>query len=522
MDEKNSNYYNKLGNEYFSKNLRKKAINSYQQALRLNPGYYPAYNNIGLVLNDIGDYSNAMAYFEQAIDLNANDISHLYNMAHTLENVGNIKEALHYLERIIHLCPNFQKAYSSLLSALNYTFSYAQVIYDTHIKWGNQIESSIVPIENIKVDKEPNRILRVGYVSPDFYRHSVTYFFEPILTNHNKQEVYTVCYSDSSNTDNFTKRLMASANQWHDCRQMNDDDLANLIQKDQIDILVDLSGHTAKNRLLVFARKPAPIQVTYLGYVNTSGLSRMDYRIVDKWTDPIEKVHPHTETLVRLPNTFLCYSPPEDSPPVVKEPMIINNYVTFGSFNAIKKINDATVDLWAQIINAVPSSRLYLKCHAFIDQPTRENYYKKFNAYGISNNRLIFNAFTHSFSDHLAQYHLIDIGLDTYPYNGTTTTCEALWMGVPVITLDSDRHAGRVGLSILQSIGLKGLIAYTEKEYIDIAVSLANNVELISQLRQSLRPLLSSSALCNASEFTHSLESAYREMWYRYCRVSKT
>jgi len=521
MDKKNSDYFNKLGNKYFKNGKRKKAIKLFQKALRLNPNYYPAYNNIGMVLNDIGDYSNAMAYFEQAIDLYAFDINHLYNMAHALENVGDTKKAINYLEKTIHICPSFQKAYSALLSALNYTFSYAQTIYDAHIKWGQQVENSIDPIFIENDNKDTDRLLRIGYVSPDFYKHSVAYFFEPILTNHNKKNFYTVCYSDSINKDDFTKRLMDSASQWHDCRKMSDNELADLIKNDNIDILVDLAGHTANNRLLVFAKKPAPIQVTYLGYVNTTGLSRVDYRIVDKWTDPVEKEYPHTETLIRLPKTFLCYRPPDNSPPVVKEPMIRNRFVTFGSFNAIKKLNDATINLWSEILKAIPSSKLFIKSQAFNDNWTKERFAKKFQANGISHEKLILKGFTHSFSDHLAQYHLIDIALDTYPYHGTTTTCEALWMGVPVITLNSDRHAGRVGISLLTSLGLKEMIADTEQEYIDIAVSLAKKTELISHLRQNLRKLIFKSDLCNAVKFTQDLETVYREMWNKYCKNNK-
>ena len=517
MIDKLPDHYNKIGNRYFKKEQRKKAFHFFQKALRLNPNYYPAYNNIGLLLNDIGDFTNAMAYLEQALEFKPYDINHLYNMAFAFENMGNIQQALHYLEKIIRYYPNFHKAYSALFLDLNYTFTDPKIIYDVHVKWGKQVESMLTPIKHNNENLDLDRIIRVGYISPDFYRHSVSFFFESILSHHATEKIYTVCYSDCPNNDDYTKRLRICANQWHDCRHMDDETLISLIQKDRIDILVDLAGHTVNNRLMVFARKSAPIQVTYLGYVNTTGLTRMDYRIVDHWTDPFNNENPHTEKLVRMPDSFVCYRPPDNSPAVVNAPLLKNGYVTFGSFNEIKKMNDSTIVLWSAIMTEVPLSRLYIKCKAFKDESTKEIFFKKFQKHGIKRDRLIFEGFTHSFTDHLLQYHLIDIGLDTFPYNGTTTTCEALWMGVPIITIKGRNHAGRVGSSLLHSIGLDEFIALNDQEYAIKAISVAQNEKLIVQLRRNLRSMIMNSCLCDATSFTRSLEYAYREMWKYYC-----
>jgi predicted O-linked N-acetylglucosamine transferase (SPINDLY family) len=515
----NSDNYNKIGNSYHKKGQRKKALAYFQKALRMDPNYYPAYNNIGMLLNEIGDFSNAMEYLKQAIDLKPDSVTHLYNLAHTFESIGKIDQAIQYLERIIQLQPNFQRAYSTLLMQLNYTFTSVQKIYQAHVKWGQKVESEIAPVFNQYSDRTFNKILRIGYLSPDLHNHSIVFFFEPVLKHHNNQYMYTVCYNDAVKNDKYTKRLKSYANLWRECHQMDDESLARLIQTDKIDILVDLAGHTVNNRLLVFAKKTAPIQVSYLGYVSTTGLRRMDYRIVDYQTDPADCTNPHTEKLFRLPNTFLCYQPPDDSPSVVNAPLIKNGYVTFGSFNAIKKTNDYTILLWSRILHAVPSSRLYIKSKAFNDKPTQERFRSKFQANGIRSDRLILNGYQLSNLDHLAQYHFVDIGLDTFPYNGTTTTCEALWMGVPVITMTGDRHAGRVGASLLQTIGLKDAVAHNEKDFIHKAVTIAQNKSLIIQLRKNLRTILINSTLCNAQEFTQSLEKAYHDMWHHYCQM---
>jgi predicted O-linked N-acetylglucosamine transferase (SPINDLY family) len=514
---KSCDEYNKIGNLHFRSGRRKKAMECYLKALSLNPNFYSAYNNIGMLLNDNGDYSNAMVYLKKAITLKPDNIYHLYNMAHSLESIGDIAQSIQYLEKIIQIQPDFQKAHSTFLSELNYTLDPIENIYQKHVNWGKQVESKIVPITNHHSDKRSDRILRVGYLSPNFNKHSIIFFFEPLLSHHNRQHVFTVCYSNSNLIDAYTKRLKSHAHLWRECHQLDDESLAHLIQSDKIDILVDLAGHTINNRLLLFARKPAPIQVTYLGYVNTTGLSQMDYRIVDHWTDPVDSVNLHTEKLVRLPNTFLCYRPPDSSPPVVKAPLTRNHHVTFGSFNAGKKISDNTILLWSKILHAVPSSRFYIKGKSFNHKPTQALFLKKFQANGINSDRLIFKGFELSNTDHLAQYHHIDIGLDTYPYNGTTTTCEAFWMGVPVITLYGDRHVARVGASLLQSIGLKELIAFSEADYIQKAVSIAQDTAFIIQLRKNLRSMMVHSVLCDAPAFAQTMENAYREMWYRYC-----
>jgi len=291
----------------------------------------------------------------------------------------------------------------------------------------------------------------------------------------------------------------------------------DLIRNDQIDILVDLAGHTANNHMLLFAKKPAPVQVTYLGYPNTTGLPTMDYRITDEWADPIGQTeHLHTEELTRLPKSFLCYKPPENAPEVLSLPALSKGNVTFGSFNNRSKVTPETVKIWSAILKAVLNSRLILKSKALNDKETCQVLREMFFENGVSPEQIELVGYL-PFEQHLRLYNRIDIGLDTFPYNGTTTTCEAMWMGVPVIALAGESHASRVGVSLLSNVGLSELIAESTEDYIKKAVTLADNLDKLQDLRANLRPLMARSPLMDATGFTRSLEAAYRKMWKRWC-----
>jgi predicted O-linked N-acetylglucosamine transferase (SPINDLY family) len=268
----------------------------------------------------------------------------------------------------------------------------------------------------------------------------------------------------------------------------------------------------------VFARRTAPVQVTWLGYCNTTGVPAMDYRLTDGEADPPGAESQCTETLVRLPNAFLCYTPPSSAPPVAAAPVLANGCVTFGSFNDLAKINDEVVALWADILGAVDGSRIYLKTKALFDSEVREQVHQRFERHGVARNRVLLSGWVQDVGAHLAQYGQVDIGLDTFPYCGTTTTCEALWMGVPVVTLAGARHAGRVGVSINTCVGLREFVAGTRDEYLASARSLAADPKRLRALRVGLRPAMESSALCDGAAFTRGLEAAYRDMWHGACR----
>jgi predicted O-linked N-acetylglucosamine transferase (SPINDLY family) len=291
-----------------------------------------------------------------------------------------------------------------------------------------------------------------------------------------------------------------------------------MVRQDNIDILVDLSGHTGTNRLPVFARKPAPVQVTYLGYPNTTGLSTIDYRLTDAWADPPGKTERwHTETLIRLPHGFLCYRPPNATPAVAPPPVQANGHITFGSFNSLVKTTPAVVACWAHILQQVPDARLVIKNKSFRDPSVCARYQGLFAEHGIAPERLELVGWIDNLNNHLELYHRLDIALDPFPYNGTTTTCEALWMGVPVITLAGHTHAGRVGVSLLSRLDLTDLIAGDPDDYTQRAVRLAQDRATLARLRPRLRPRLQASSLCDGPAFARDVEAAYREMWRGWC-----
>ncbi|HEY9843927.1 MAG TPA: hypothetical protein V6D23_25880 [Candidatus Obscuribacterales bacterium] len=361
------------------------------------------------------------------------------------------------------------------------------------------------------------KVLKIGYVSPIFRHHAAAFFIEPLLMAHDRQNYDVFCYSDVKTPDAMTRRLQSLAGNWRETHGLEHRALAELIHRDQIDILVDLAGHTAHNRLVVFALKPAPVQVTFRDYPNTTGLSTIDYRLTDAWADPpglTERFH--TEELVRLPLGFSCYLPPE-SPAVADLPALSSGYVTFGSFNNLCKLSPATLDLWAGVLRAVPGSRLLLKSLALADAPTCQNFKARFAAQGIAAERLLLQGHSPTFREHLDSYRQVDIALDPFPYNGTTTTCEALWMGLPVVTLAGSTHVARVGVSLLMSLGLKDWIANTQEEYIALARHLAADPAALKQIRAGMRACLRASTLCDAERFTRSVEAAYRTMWQRWC-----
>jgi predicted O-linked N-acetylglucosamine transferase (SPINDLY family) len=295
--------------------------------------------------------------------------------------------------------------------------------------------------------------------------------------------------------------------------------IADQVRQDGIDILVDLAGHTAENRLPVFAYKPAPVQVTWLGYPGTTGMPVMDFRLTDDIADPPGEADKyHSETLVRLPQGFLCYGPPEDAPDVSGLPARQNGHITFGSFNNLPKINPEVIALWSRLLDQVAGSRLLLKSKQFTDEYIRQRFLDLFSACGIAAERLTLLPRVDSTVGHLAIYHQVDIGLDPFPYNGTTITCEALWMGVPVITLRGDRHAGRVGASILTRMGLEDLVSESQDQYVETGIKLAKDMNSIENLRTNLRSRMQSSDLCDGRSFARIIEISFQKLWQNCCQ----
>ncbi len=509
-----------LGNALKALGRLDEAVAAYRHAICIRPGLLQAHCNLGNALCDQGKPDEAIAAFRQALRIKPDHANAHLNLGSTLLEQGKIDEAVAACREAIRLRPDFAEASSNLAFSLNLVDDIsAGETFEAHRAWdarhGRRAPRSAAHAN----DRSIGRRLKVGYVSPDFRLHSVAYFLEPLLRSHDRNDVEVFCYSEVSAPDATTERFKGLADRWTTTVGMSDDALADVIRNDGIDILVDLAGHTAGNRLPVFARRPAPVQVTWLGYPNTTGLEAMDYRLIDGVTDPEGEADAlASETLVRLPGGFLCYGARDDAPAPGPPPCLATGFVTFGSFNNLAKLSGATLDVWARLLTRLPTARLLLKGKPFAEAATRAIYLDRLAERGVAADRIELVGWLPE-REHLALYDRVDVALDPSPYNGTTTTCEALWMGVPVVTLRGDRHAGRVGASLLTQVGLSDLIADSTQAYVETAVALSSDLARLGELRHSLRRRMAASALCDAPSFARKVEAAYRTIWRRWCET---
>ena len=511
----NAEAYSNLGNAYQVEGRIDQAIFCYERAVKLNPDNPEAYNNLGAALKHCGRLEEAVASHRRAIELAPGSAVSLNNLGSAYKHQGKLDEAISCYRRACHLKRDYAEAHSNLILAMQYDpTSGPKEIFCESLAWWQQHGAGKKPdfAHNRKADSEKR--LRIGYVSPDFREHSVSCFFLSLLKAHDRRKLEVFCYAEVRKADKMTARIRTLTDHWRSTVGLTSDEVARRIHEDRIDILVDLAGHTADNRLLVFAGRPAPVLVTWLGYPGTTGMEVMDYRFTDEIADPTGDADKyHSETLIRLPNGFLCYSPPEPSPDVSDLPSLDNKKITFGSFNNLPKMNERVVEIWSRILWHTPGSSLLLKSRQLKDESTKRRYMDLFIKNGVTPDRVNLLPATASISEHLALYNKVDIGLDPFPYNGTTTTCEALWMGVPVVTLRGDRHASRVGASILTRVGLRDLVTSNEDEYVSRAVGLASDLDRLKQLRAGMRRRMMESPLCNPESFARSVENVYEEMW---------
>jgi tetratricopeptide (TPR) repeat protein len=496
----------------------KDAEESYRRGLALKPNSVDGHNNLGVLLESVGRYDEAEESYRRAIAI-APTVPHLHNnLGVLLKESGRLAESLAAHRQAVTLDPRLPAGRSNLLYMLNYDETVSpEALYAEHVAWG---ESVRFPIEGSRFANSPDpaRRLRVGYVSGDFRHHSVAFFFAPLIEAHDRGAAEVFLYSNDARADAMTARIKAHADHWVPIHHLSDEQAATRIREDAIDILVDLSGHTSHNRMTLFARKPAPLAVTWLGYPNTTGLPAIDCRFTDAVADPPgEADRLHTERLVRLPSGFLCYGAPDDAGPVAPLPALVTGHVTFGSFNNVAKLSPATIALWTRLLGEIPDARLLLKASQFKDCGTRERIAAAFAAAGIGSERLSVLPPHATTAEHLAAYGHVDIALDPLPYDGTATTCEALWVGVPVVTLRGERHAARVGASILTAVGLENLIAATSDEYVAIAAGLAHDHDALAALRAGLRERMRTSPLCDGAGFARAVEDAYSAMWRDWC-----
>ncbi len=514
VSPKVSMFFYNLGAAYHAMSCFEEAIQSYQKALDLNPDYAEVYSNLGNSYKSLGKMDEAISSYQKAIQLKPDFADAYNNLGVVLQFQGKIHEALSFYNTVMKIQPDNASVHSTMLFVMHYLqWEDGKALFQQHRVWDACHGSGKIGIsEKRTVVRNHFDRINVGYISPDFKEHSVSYFIEPILKAHDAGRFNVVCYSDTPISDAVTLRLKGLGRKWRDTFGFSDEKMIDLIRADGIHILVDLAGHTAYNRLPLFVRKPAPIQVTYLGYPNTTGLAAMDYRISDTIADPPGLAERwHTEKLVYLPGGFLCYQPPMTAPEISELPAKRTDNLTFASFNNRSKITEQVIHTWAQILKSIPGSRLILKSQALEDAKTIQQLMHRFEDRQVDPGRIELHGFLPADS-HLELYHRVDIALDTFPYNGTTTTCEALWMGVPVIVLDGNAHVSRVGVSLLSTIGLDAFIANSVDDYIHKAVSWGQNVKTLSSLRSGLREMMRKSMLMDTHAFTRSLEQAYESM----------
>ncbi|RQW83142.1 MAG: tetratricopeptide repeat protein, partial [Geobacter sp.] len=444
-----------------SEGLLAEAADAFRKALDTCPDHLPSVVELGRTFYSQALMDDAIEQYNKALCLNPHDAVIHNNLGIVFQEQGRTDEAIAEFRKALELEPVFAIAHSNLLRCLNFHPGLDNAhLFEAHKSFETLYGSLRSPTQGFSNSRDPDRELRIGYVSPDLGNHSVAYFVTAVFLNHDRSRFKIFCYSDREKEDASSERIKSGVDVWRKTACMDDDTLFSLIRSDGIDILVDLAGHTGGNRLPLFARRPAPIQVSWLGYPNTTGLSAIDYRIVDDVSDtPGDADRYHSETLVRLPNGFLCFDAPLKAPEIKPLPLLRNGFVTFGSFNALAKITDEAVALWSRILARVPRSRILFKNKCLFDESTRNRMFDRFAVQGINSERIMMTPFTMTTEEHLASYGHLDISLDTFPYNGTTTTCESLWMGVPVVGLLGNRHASRVTASILTRVGLDSLVA---------------------------------------------------------------
>lgn len=502
---------NNLGIVYQEQGEALLAIQTFQQALSFKPNFVLCLNNLGLAFRSQGQMSQAINTYQKALELKSS--SEIYNgLAISLMDSGQTKQALNYFKQAIQLNPDDWETRMNFLLCLTYQSDLLpQTIFEYSEKWGKDLQKNYPQIPPVAINQiKQNQRLRIAYVSPDFRQHSAQYLIEGLLQHHNSEHFEVFCYADVKHSDQITLKFQSMAENWRFTSHLNHQQLAQAIQEDNIQILIDLAGHTSNNRLAVFALKPAPIQVSY--YPMSTGLNTIDYRIADELiiTDITRPLN--TEQLLFISRGYMCFSPPANRLKIGSIPSNKNDHITFGSFSNLAKINPQVISVWSNILKSIPNSRLILKYKAFKDPEIQNHYFQQFKAQGISPERIRLMGWLSS-QEHLELYNQIDIALDPFPFNGHITSCEALWMGVPVITLEGQCDFGRSGLSILSRVGFPELIAKNIEDYIQLAIQLAQNTDIRTTLRSTLREKLYKSSLCQLKPYVKELEQLYLKIW---------
>lgn len=503
------------------------ALHHYAEAIKLEPNNWVYLNNYGSLCIDLGHLAIALEVFDNVLSLVPDSVPVLLNKAIILRGMCRGRDALALMDKAMRIQEKSGAFNFNLLGkgdpiAINYFYTHLfvvdldpKIIFDRHRSWGTKQSNINPPIyKHYQTRLERTRKNKIGYISSDLRLHSVSAFLCPVFQNHDLTEFDVFVYSGSVNCDFVSDYMKSRVTLWRDVSSLSSQDIANLIHSDQVDILVELSGHTEGNFLDVCALKPAPVQVSYLGYPCTTGLKTIDFRLTDAWADPVNLTdHLHTEKLIRIPDCAWCFGPISSAAVLIDTPPVLSKgYVTFVCLNNLAKINDFLINLWVRVLNEVPNSRILFKHKNFADREFVFEFIKPFTQAGIEPIRLLLLAWQPSTEGHLAVYNQTDIALDCFPYNGTTTTCEALSCGLPVVSLVGETHVSRVGLSLLTNVGLSDLATKSPDEYVSIAVKLASDVDRLKELRMGLPQRMKNSVIGDGIGFTRKLEDCYRQM----------
>jgi len=500
------------------------AIACYEQALKIKPDHAVAHSNLGNIRLASGSFDDAMARYQQAIDIQPDFAAAHNNLGATLLILGYPIEALASTRRALELLPDLAAAQSNIVFIENsIALKSPSLLLDEAKKYGEIVARKAQAFATWENEPNADRNLRIGFVSGDLRDHPVGHFVEGVLRSltssaGNRLEIHA--YTTFNCSDHLSQRIKACCHGWNTAAHVSDEVLANKIRGDKIDILIDLSGHTAHNRLSVFAWKPAPIQVTWLGYLATTGVNAIDYLIADAWTLPDTEECNFTEKIWRLPQSYLCFTQPQSGTTVSLLPALENGYVTFGCFNNLTKISDEVIALWARILTEIPNSRLILKAKQFSQESIRQKINERFAIHGIGAERLTLMGQV-ARDEYLAPYQQIDIALDPFPYPGITTTVESLWMGVPVLTLAGNSFLSRQGVGLMMNAGLPEWIANDPDEYATLATKHSSDLNKLSQTRSTLRDRVSNSPIFDSAQFAKNLEGALRGMWTIWCSANK-
>ncbi|CAE6846477.1 tetratricopeptide repeat protein [Paraburkholderia domus] len=506
--------YNNLGIVYQEAGSREDAAQAFSAAIRLRPGFIAALNNAATLMRTLGRIAEAESHLREALAVDPHHSVTHNNLGNVLKDQGRLEDGIDCYRRALTCDPCNVVAHSNLAYALSFQAEHSQLLLDECRRWSARHEAPYrdthQPHSN---DAAPLRRLRIGYVSPDFRDHCQTLFTLPLLSHHDHEQFEIFCYASVTRPDDLTQRVSSHADVWRDVRELNDEQLAQMIRDDRIDILIDLTMHMADGRPLLFARKPAPVQIAWLAYPGTTGIDAIDYRLTDPWLDPADSDAWYSEASIRLPDSFWCYDPLTDTPAVNALPALSNGYPTFGCLNNPCKLSDATFRMWGGVMREVGDARLLLMAP---DGTARARLLERLGQQGIGAARVSFTPFRPR-AEYLRTYHQIDVGLDTFPYNGHTTSLDSYWMGVPVVTRVGDTAVGRAGLSQSANLGLRELVADSEAQFVATAVQLARDLPRLSGMRESLRARLAASPLMDGARFAVHVEAAYREVWLAWC-----